>query len=62
MDSKDLILQKTAATVYTDFKTHIAASQPTCINGCDLSGCTITYPNYQYRLLISQGKKACNCC
>ncbi len=62
MDSKDLILKHTAATVYSDFKAQISAVQPTCISGCDLSGCTIRYPNYQYRLLISQGKKACGCC
>ena len=62
MDSKDLTLKHTAAIVYTNFKTQITAAQPTCISGCDMSGCNITYPDYQYRLLVSQGKKACNCC
>jgi hypothetical protein len=55
MDSKDLILKHAATTVYVDFK-----QQYTCISGCDMSGCNVTYPDYQYRLLVKQGSKACS--
>ena len=61
MDSKDLLLKHTAAIVYADFKTHINLIQPSCISGCNISECNITYRDYQYRLLINQGKKSYSC-
>ncbi len=65
MDARDIIQKATAKVVYSDFKTQLAAKQPNppCqSNTCDFSGCTVNYPNYQYRLLVQDGKKACNGC
>ncbi len=65
MDARDVILKNTSKVVYNDFKTTLSTQPSPCQpTTCDFSGCTVTYSNYQHRLLVKQGKAACNssCC
>ena len=64
MDAHDVIRRNVSKTIFVDMKIALASTQPiTCnTNTCNLSGCVLKYPDYQYRLLTKDGKKNCTGC
>jgi hypothetical protein len=63
MDARDVINKVVSKVAYKDFVTKLVSTQqPQCQSStCNLSGCTVSYKDYQYRQTVQLGKTKCNC-